>query len=287
MNGRVIQIFCMVVGIVLASSCGDECPVEQPYSVRVSVKDKNYLNISQFPQLGSVDENQPFRTYTGTIYYALYDASTGALKRESEIVQINGEDKEYTISFAGIPDGDYKLAVWGNLTTDYPAGILHQDGKEHTDIYVATRVLHFSPEYQTEELTLERTKGKLLLLCSNFPAEISRIEQHVNHVYQSVDADLNYSGSTQVDKSVPFTNMLETLLAPSSVDGHSKLALTFYATYTRVSESPYLKLPEMEVDMRRNEITAVSIDYNTSEGIWEIKMFIRGEWLTIHRLDIY
>ena len=117
MNGRVIQIFCMVVGIVLASSCGDECPVEQPYSVRVSVKDKNYLNISQFPQLGSVDENQPFRTYTGTIYYALYDASTGALKRESEIVQINGEDKEYTISFAGIPDGDYKLAVWGNLTT--------------------------------------------------------------------------------------------------------------------------------------------------------------------------
>ena len=112
MNGRVIQIFCMVVGIVLASSCGDECPVEQPYSVRVSVKDKNYLNISQFPQLGSVDENQPFRTYTGTIYYALYDASTGALKRESEIDQINGEDKEYTISFAGIPDGDYKLAVW-------------------------------------------------------------------------------------------------------------------------------------------------------------------------------
>lgn len=33
MNRRVIQIFCMVVGMVLASSCGDECPVEQPYSV--------------------------------------------------------------------------------------------------------------------------------------------------------------------------------------------------------------------------------------------------------------
>ena len=63
MNRRVIQIFCMVVGMVLASSCGDECPVEQPYSVRVSVKDKNYLNISQFPQLSPVDENLPFRTY--------------------------------------------------------------------------------------------------------------------------------------------------------------------------------------------------------------------------------
>lgn len=70
MNGRVIQIFCMVVGMVLASSCGDECPVEQPYSVRVSVKDKNYLNISQFPQLSQVDENLPFRTYTGTLWRA-------------------------------------------------------------------------------------------------------------------------------------------------------------------------------------------------------------------------
>ena len=124
MNRRVIQIFCMVVGMVLASSCGDECPVEQPYSVRVSVKDKNYLNISQFPQLSPVDENLPFRTYAGTLYYALYDASTGALIRESAVVSTEGEEKEYTLTFPGVPDGDYKLAVWGNLTTDYPAGIL-------------------------------------------------------------------------------------------------------------------------------------------------------------------
>jgi len=65
MNRRVIQIFCMVVGMVLASSCGDECPVEQPYSVRVSVKDKNYLNISQFPQLSQVDENTAFPDLCG------------------------------------------------------------------------------------------------------------------------------------------------------------------------------------------------------------------------------
>ena len=159
----------MVVGMVLASSCGDECPVEQPYSVRVSVKDKNYLNISQFPQLSQVDENLPFRTYAGTLYYALYDASTGALIRESAVVSTEGEEKEYTLTFPGVPDGDYKLAVWGNLTTDYPAGILHQDGKEHTDIYVTSGDLHFSPDYQTEELTLERTKGKVVTALFKFP----------------------------------------------------------------------------------------------------------------------
>ena len=217
----------------------------------------------------------------------MYDASTGELIRESAVVSTEGEEKEYTLTFPGVPDGDYKLAVWGNLTTDYPAGILHQDGKEHTDIYVTSGDLHFSPDYQTEELTLERTKGKLLLLCSNFPSEITRIEQNVSHVYQSTDAGLNYSGSTQVDKNVPFTSVLETLLAPTSAEGHSKLTLTFYTGGTRASETPYLKLPVMEMDMRRNEITAVSIDYNTSEGIWEIKMFIRGEWITIHRLDIF
>lgn len=112
MNRRVIQIFCMVVGMVLASSCGDECPVEQPYSVRVSVKDKNYLNISQFPQLSQVDENLPFRTYAGTLYYALYDASTGALIRESAVVSTEGEEKEYTLLFRAYP----------TVTTNWPYG---------------------------------------------------------------------------------------------------------------------------------------------------------------------
>lgn len=156
----------MVVGMVLASSCGDECPVEQPYSVRVSVKDKNYLNISQFPQLSQVDENLPFRTYAGTLYYALYDASTGALIRESAVVSTEGEEKEYTLTFPGVPDGDYKLAVWGNLTTDYPAGILHQDGKEHTiqgvDIskYFSTGV-GIGLDYYHE--LYEKGKGELVL----------------------------------------------------------------------------------------------------------------------------
>ena len=82
--------------------------------------------------------------------------------------------------------------------------------------------------------------------------------------------------------------MMSTVSAPYDRQrGHSKLTLTFYTGGTRASETPYLKLPVMEMDMRRNEITAVSIDYNTSEGIWEIKMFIRGEWITIHRLDIF
>ena len=44
------------------------------------------------------------------LYYALYDASTGALIRESAVVSTEGEEKEYTLTFPGVPDGDYKLA---------------------------------------------------------------------------------------------------------------------------------------------------------------------------------
>ena len=110
MNRRVIQIFCMVVGMVLASSCGDECPVEQPYSVRVSVKDKNYLNISQFPQLSQVDENLPFRTYAGTLYYALYDASTGSESRRSSLRKV--KKRNTPLLFRAYP----------TVTTNWPYG---------------------------------------------------------------------------------------------------------------------------------------------------------------------
>lgn len=169
MNRRVIQIFCMVVGMVLASSCGDECPVEQPYSVRVSVKDKNYLNISQFPQLSQVDENLPFRTYAGTLYYALYDASTGALIRESAVVSTEGEEKEYTLTFPGVPDGDYKLVSMGKsdhgLSRRYLAS-----GWEGTYGYLCDkRGLAFLSRLSDRRIDTGTHEGKVVTALFKFP----------------------------------------------------------------------------------------------------------------------
>lgn len=287
MNMRwMINRFCMVALLGLVSSCihkdFSDCPADK-YLVKVSVKDKNYANINSFPELASVAEDSPFRFFAGTIYYTLTDAATGSLVRESAVAAVSGDDAAYLITFDDIPAGEYALTVWSNVTTDYPAGILHQDGKEHTDIYLATRTLKFDYSYQTAELALQRAKGELLLLCRNFPPAVTGIGQTVTNVYQKVDAGFSYSGSTHVDKRGVFQPVLTTLLAPSS-EGRSKLKLNFYTGTAQ--RSLFLDLPEMDLTVKRNEISAIAVDFKEADGIYEVWTFINGQWTMTHRLDI-
>lgn len=82
----------------------------------------------------------------------------------------------------------------GVLTTGHPIAFCIRTGKEHTDILMWRPVyLHFSPKISDRKLTLPDVPRKAVDLCSNFPAEISQDKTTYNHVYQSVDADLNYN----------------------------------------------------------------------------------------------
>lgn len=84
-----------------------------------------------------------------------------------------------------------------------------------------------------------------------------------------------------------FISVLEILFVFILVEGYFKLILIFYIGGICVLEILYLKLLVMEMDMWCNEIIVVFIDYNILEGIWEIKMFICGEWIMIYCLDIF
>lgn len=287
MNVKLMPYSCMVVLLMLISSCIREdlsdCPPKQ-YEVRLSVKDKNYTNIDNFPQIARMEESAPFSSFEGTIYYILRDSITGRVVKESSVETLSEGGQTYSLLLDNMADGVYTLTAWGNMTTDYPAGVLHQDGKEHTDIYMATRVLHLGHTYQTAELPLERMKGALLLICSNFPSVVTSIEQNVTHVYPQVDAARNYIGDAQIQKRTPFKPFTTLLLAPTSQPG-ANLKLRFYADKLD-AETPFLELPEMDLAVRRNEISALSVDYKVTDGVWEIQAFIQGQWVTLHRLDI-
>lgn len=287
MNVRLIHNFCMVVLLVLISSCIREdlsdCPPSQ-YAVQVSVKDKNYTNVDNFSQLVRMSESSPFSSFEGTIYYILTDPSTGKIVKGSSITPISGGGQTYSIMFDDVPNGEYTLTVWGNVTSDYPIGVLHQDGKEYVDVYVGTATLKFGPNYQPVEVPLERAKGMLLVVCSNFPSVVTSIEQNVNHVYPTVDANLNYMGDTNVLKRVPFRTFITTVLSPTS-SGTSKVKLRFFADNLD-AVNPFFELPEMDLGVRRNEVSAISVDYKATDGVWEVQVFIQGEWVTLHRLTI-
>lgn len=278
---KLVYSFFMAFILIIVSSCTkDDSDCLSQYSIKVFVKDINYSNIGNFPQLTPVSEGLPFRSYIGTIYYTLRDIGTGAVVDEAPVMAVAGDKTFYSLAFNNISKGEYELTVWGNLTPDVPAGTLHPNGKEHTDIFMGTDTLYFDSSYKKSELGLERTKGKLLVISTNFPSETGRIDEAISTVSQFVDPYLVYTGNGQVAKSQSFQNMVETFLAPSAGNVKSKLKLSYFSK--DALSSLILTFPEIELAIHKNEITAVAVDYEKAE-IW---LFINGNWSNIIHPEI-
>ncbi|MDD6210573.1 MAG: hypothetical protein PUB21_08220 [Bacteroidales bacterium] len=280
---KTIHYFVFAVLLAIASSCikSDlpECPPQ--FTVQVLVKDRNYFNIDDFPQLTKADDNLPFGYFIKTLYYTLRNRATNKVIRYSALIQTDKDESDiYTLTFNDIPEGEYELIVWGNLETITNIGSLHPDNKEYADIYAASATLNFTRGYKKAEVLMQRVKGKLLLLYKNFPAEYTSIKQSIDNITQSVDTRFKYDGVTRVEKDIPVQNSDEIRLAPTTEGSLSKLQIVFNSGVST------LALPDINITVNRNEITAVSVDYNAIEGIWEIQAYINGEWTTIHRLDI-
>ncbi|WP_370862209.1 hypothetical protein [Parabacteroides faecis] len=260
----------------------EKCPI---YIVKVYVKDKNYSNIDNVLHLKKRDENLPYSEYIGTIYYQLNDVKTGRVVAEKfEETMINNE-QFYTISFDDISQGDYNLTVWGNISSETATGTLHNGGNELTDLYVVSKNLSFTSEYSSDQLMLERTKGDLLLVCSNFPPGITRVEEKISSLYDLVDPYLKYAGNTTVIKTGPVKSLIEASLAPSVTNGNSKLNLRF-SSDTVSKSSDDLIIPEIPLIMNRNQVTVVEVNYNKITGGLEIWTYVNDEWTMIHHLDI-
>lgn len=284
---KVAHSFGMILLLALVSSCIRESSSEcfSQYTVRVFVKDKNYTNVDAVSPQDRVDESLPFREFVGTVYYTLSHASTGSLVQESSVTTVVDNGEYFTITLNEVPYGDYKLTVWGNNTTDILAGSLHQDNKEQTDVYLASSELKVDRASQTSDLTLQRTKGLLLVQFANLPTYIKGVSANVIGVYASVTPEFAYTGNASVTKDSPFQPKIRIFLAPSVSEGNSKLHIKLYTTDQVSGSEPAVTLPDIFLTVRRNEMGLVTVNYNAPSGTFEIWTYINGEWTMIHSLD--
>ena len=271
----------------------EECPVQ--FTVKVFVEDKQYINIDDVPQLGKKDESLPFRDFVGTLYYTLKNRETGATTLASSFVPVIESAPYYTININDVPEGMYDLTVWGNVTQDALAGILHREHVELTDLYLGSISVNLKPALQSAEVKLNRAKGNLVVLCNNFPSNITQLEQDVSSVYQAVepvtlltkaeDVPFKYSGEDNVSKKTTVQPLNQFFLAPTVSGKTSKVSLHFYDPNDS-SAAGSLRLPDIDVSISRNKISLISVDYKKETQSVEIWTSIDGKWTLIHKLGI-
>ena len=132
---------------------------------------------------------------------------------------------------------------------------------------------------------MERTKGKLLVLCTNFPEGYTHLQANIKHVSQTSDERLVFEGDTEVNKDQLLKSINEILLAPTPTGGSTLVNISFYASETRSAVLPLI-IPETKITISRNELTAVRVDYNNQNNTWDISVYADGRWTLIHHLDI-
>lgn len=284
MARKILYIAYFMMLSALPSSCiDDDCSVS--HTVNIGIKDKNYFNVSSFPEVSPVNEQLPFRNFSNNIYYLLRNTDTGEITRKSTLTDVTDDNSSYSLHLMDIPEGNYNLSVWGNIVTGIPPGTLHPNGQEHTDIFMASALLKIGSCPSSHALSMERTKGKLLVLCTNFPEGYTHLQANIKHVSQTSDERLVFEGDTEVNKDQLLKNINEILLAPTPTGGSTLVNISFYASEARSAVLPLI-IPETKITISRNELTAVRVDYNNQNNTWDISVYADGRWTLIHHLDI-
>lgn len=284
MARKILYIAYFMMLSALPSSCiDDDCSVS--HTVNIGIKDKNYFNVSSFPEVSPVNEQLPFRNFSNNIYYLLRNTDTGEITRKSTLTDVTDDNSSYSLHLTDIPEGNYNLSVWGNIVTGIPPGTLHPNGQEHTDIFMASALLKIGSCPSSHALSMERTKGKLLVLCTNFPEGYTHLQANIKHVSQTSDERLVFEGDTEVNKDQLLKSINEILLAPTPTGGSTLVNISFYASETRSAVLPLI-IPETKITISRNELTAVRVDYNNQNNTWDISVYADGRWTLIHHLDI-
>ncbi len=301
---KIRSLMFFVIPVLFFTSCVKEslpecCPDQNgdgQLSVTLHVKDKNYTNVTDVG-LEAVDENLPLNEYISNYYYILQDINTGVYTASGLFSVFGNHDEGIQFMIDNLPEGEYEIAALADIPEDanrtVGAIVLHRKGAEDSDLYLAIdTVLIAARESKNVSMDLTRLKGKLCVIFSNLPDEITKINTQVTSISQSRNA-ADYSGTTTVSKvfmrdpdqlkASDQSEQFDTFLAPSVEGSVSMLNLSLYSDG---SDMPMHVIEPIEISINKNEITAVKLDYDDLSGDFAISVYIDYEWVVIKTLDI-
>lgn len=288
--------YYLLLAPLLLSSCIhedlDSCP---PLQVQLTVTDKNYSNVSSVPQETPKSETLAFDAYIPTLYYALRNVATGNILEEQGVFNVTGSEQTFALNFGtSVPFGKYVLTVWGGLPDNFSladnslTSIIHKGTQEGSDIYLVHDTLVYDLSHYTYTLGMKRVTGKLILDVTNLPASVRYANKSISNIFQQVNYQFAYTNPITISKSDTWAPseevVLHTKLAPSTGDLKSLLHLDFYDNPSL--STPTLTPKDVNVTMKRNELTTLKYVYDDKTKDFIIFMWTDDGWEIINDLGI-
>lgn len=296
------KLLLLLAILALASCIRDDLEPCPPLSIKLDITDKNYTNVAAVERATglalALPADQPFRYYIQRLYYTLYNRDTQQLITTRRLHDVQGEAEMATVYDipADLPYGNYALVVWGNIDSD--EGImgnggaydLHQDRVEGYDVYHGLLTFTYD-EYHTDFVCpLQRVKGNLLILAEGLPANVNWSRKAVTGVSGNVGYGLDY---TEGDAETVVTER-NWQAGLNDVNSQTYLAPTVTSKstiYVRFFDSPEMQTPTAEpapvdVQMNRNEITAIRYVYDPATGQFHIYLLVDDSWKVVHDMGI-
>lgn len=291
----ITYILLLLVSVSLASCVRDEVKPCPPLQVTLVVKDKNYFNVNKVASEERKSEDLAFREYIPTLYCVLRDADTGKIMEEQGVFEVTGDDKTFTLTFCDcIPHGKYILTVWGGLKDNTSLGddpltaMLHAENQEATDVYMTNDVLVYDAWNNNQTVDMERVMGKLIVEVENLLYDVNYSDKTVGGLFKNVDNEFKYIESTSVYTQNEWKYspaiVTKTLLAPSQIEKGSAVHINFYDRPDRTS--PRLTPKDVNITMKRNELTVLKYVYDDGEKDFLIYILVNDEWEVLHNMDI-
>lgn len=285
-------------GAIVTSSCiRDEIPDCPPMKVNIIVKDKNYFNVDKVELEDRLAEDLPFRSYVPTIYWMLRDAETGDMVDGSDLIHVSGDEKSVTPDICPcIPHGKYVLTVWGGLESTSQLSenmdrlTFHPGNTQGADVYMTNDTLTYDAWHNDFTVELERTKGKLIIEKINLPQAIGRSEKNISGIYADLfHHGFTYGGETTVKSWTDIENraqtVTKTLLSPSVKKDATKLNIKFYGMGNS-SDSPFIDTRDVNINMRRNELTVLRYVWDAESDRFKIYILINDSWEMVNRMEV-
>lgn len=292
---KITYILLLATSFSLGSCIRDKVEPCPPLQVNIVVKDKNYFNVDKVQWEERKNENLAFGEYVPTLYYTLRDAITGKVVEEQGVFDVVGNGTTFPVTFCDcIPHGKYVLTVWGGLKDNTPLGdnsltaVLHAENKEGTDVYMTNDTLIYDAWNYNYTVDMERAKGKLIIEVEDLPDYVNYSDKTIGGLYKNLNFDFKYSEATSVysqNEWEPSSDIvIKTLLAPSQVEKGSVVHLNFYDWADRTM--PALTPRDVEVTMKRNELTVLKYVYVDGKKDFFIYILVNDEWEMLHNMNI-